>query len=221
MPMRELILPIAREQLAARLQVPGEPRGTVVFVHGSGVDRHDARDAQVARALGDAGFTTLQPELLDERQALERHDAFDIELQCQRLLRLLGWLEREPWAGKRPLGFFASGVGAGIALLAAAKRPERAGAVVCRGGRPDAALFCAPLISVPTLLLVEEDRWPYRPVYDALGGQKELQVVATASGRFDEPEAAQAVAQHAARWFSRHLAGAGSPAALASGGARC
>ena len=219
--MRELILPIAPEQLAACLQVPPEPRGTVVFVHGSGVDRHDARDAQVARALGQAGFATLQPELLDEREALERHDAFDIELQCTRLLGLLRWLEREPWARGRPLGFFASGVGAGVALLASAMRPGRAGAVVCRGGRPDTALSSAPRVSAPTLLLVEEDGWPYRPVYQALGGQKELQVIATASGRFDEPDAAQAVAEQAARWFSRHLRGAQAPAALASGSAPC
>jgi putative phosphoribosyl transferase len=206
--MKELILPIARERLGACLQVPRGPRGTVVFLHGSGVDRHDARDAGVARALARAGFATLQPELLDERQALERHDAFDIDLQCIRLLRLVRWLERERWAAGRPLGFFASGVGAGVALLAAARRPVRAAAIVCRGGRPDTALSSVPLVRAPTLLIAEEDDWPYRSVYEALRGERELRIVPTATGRFDEPAAAQVVAREAERWFVRHLAGA-------------
>ena len=204
--MKELILPIARERLGACLQVPRGPRGTVVFLHGSGVDRHDPRDVEVALALAGAGFATLQPELLDERQALERHDAFDIDLQCIRLLRLVRWLDGERWAGGRPLGFFASGVGAGVALLAAARRPERAGAIVCRGGRPDTALSSAPLVRAPTLVLADQDGWPYRGVYEALGGERELRIVPTATGRFDEPEAAQAVALAAERWFVRHLA---------------
>ena len=46
--MKELVIPIGRERLAACLHVPRAPRGAVVFVHGSGVDRYDARDGQVA-----------------------------------------------------------------------------------------------------------------------------------------------------------------------------
>jgi putative phosphoribosyl transferase len=63
--MTEIALPIAEPPLAATLQKPDHASGIVVFVHGSGVDHHDARDHRVAETLGEAGFATLQPELLD------------------------------------------------------------------------------------------------------------------------------------------------------------
>lgn len=203
--MTEIAIPIAEQALPAALERPEKATGLVVFVHGSGVDRHDERDRRVAEALNQAGFATLQPELLDTRQAGERHDVFDVELQCGRLLHALDWLDATPWAKALPLGLFSAGIGTSVALLAAAKRPERAAAVVCRGGRPDCALFWVPQVKAPTLLLVEEDAWPYRPVYAALSGEKELVVVPTRSRLFDEPEAIEAVLRHATRWFSRHL----------------
>lgn len=207
--MTDVAIPIAERALPASLERPAEAAGIVVFVHGSGVDRHDARDRHVAQALNRAGLATLQPELLDARQAGERHDAFDIELQCSRLLHTLDWLDRAPWARPLPLGFFAAGIGASVALLAAAKRPERAAAVVCRGGRPDCALFWVPQVKAPTLLVVEEDAWPYRPVYDALTGPKELVVVPSPSHLFDDAQAMASVAEHACRWFARYLVAPG------------
>lgn len=204
--MSETAIPLGERRLEAALQIPRRPVGIVVFVHGSGVDRHDARDRCVADELARAGFATLQPELLEPRQASERHDAFDIELQCARLLEAVRWLDESAWAKALPLGIFGCGIGSGVALLAAAKRPERPLAVVCRGGRPDSALFWAPQVRAATLLLVEEDGWPYRQVYETLTGEKSLVVVPSESGSFQEPAAIDAVAQHARRWFLRYLA---------------
>lgn len=204
--MSETSIPAGERKLEAALQIPRHPGGIVVFVHGSGVDRHDARDRFVADELARAGFATLQPELLEPQQAAERHDAFDIELQCARLLEAVRWLDESAWAKALPLGIFGCGIGAGVALLAAAKRPDRPAAVVCRGGRPDSALFWLPRVKAATLLLVEEDAWPYRQVYETLSGEKELIVVPSKSGLFLEPAAIDAVAQHACRWFSRYLA---------------
>jgi dienelactone hydrolase len=203
--MTEIAIPAGGQPLPATLRQPPRPGGVVVFVHGSGVDRHDARDVRIALALGDAGFATLQPELLDARQACDPCNALDLELHGSRLLQALDWLEREPWAAGLPLGLFGAGIGAGVALLAAASRPKRIAAVVCRDGRPDTALFRASSVTAATLLLVEQDGWPYREVYEALPGPKELLVVPSGSGVFDEAAAIGAVAQHAQRWFSRHL----------------
>jgi putative phosphoribosyl transferase len=204
--MTEIAIPAGGQPLPATLHQPPHPGGVVVFVHGSGVDRHDARDMRLAQGLGEAGFATLQPELLDARQACDPCNALDLELHCSRLLQVLDWLEREPWAAGLPLGLFGAGIGAGVALLAAASRPGRIAAVVCRDGRPDSALFRVPCVTAATLMLVEEDGWPYRPAYEALPGLKELVVVPSGSGAFDEPAAIGAVAQHAQRWFARHLA---------------
>jgi dienelactone hydrolase len=203
--MTEIAIPIGERPLAATLHQPSHASGIVVFVHGSGVDRHDARDRRVAETLGEAGFVTLQPELLDALQAHDQSNAHDLELHCSRLLRALDWLDRQPWAARLPLGLFGAGIGSGVALLAAAKRPQRTAAVVCRDGRPDTALFHAPSVRAATLMLVDEDGWPYRQVYDALPDPKELIVVPSESHAFCEPAAIGSIAQHARRWFSRYL----------------
>lgn len=203
--MTEIAIPVAERALGATLHQPANPAGVVVFVHGTGVDRHDARDLRVAEALGEAGFATLQPDLLNRRQACDPCNALDLELHCSRLLPALEWLDRQPWAARLPVGLFGAGIGSGVVLLAAAARPQRTAAVVCRDGRPDTALFRVPLVVAPTLLLVDEDAWPYRQVYEALPGPKELVVVQTGSPAFGEPAAIGAVAQHARRWFARYL----------------
>lgn len=207
--MGEISIPLGEQRFEAALQVPRLPSGIVVFVHGSGVDRYDVRDRYVARKLRQAGIATLQPELLDAWQAVDRHNAFDIELQCTRLLEAVRWLDGKRWASGLPLGYFASGIGAGVALMAAAKKPGRVAAVICRGGRPDAALCWLPHVKAPTLLMVEGLDRPYLLAYESLGCRKELVVVATGSHRFDEPAALEAAAGQARRWFSRYLAEGG------------
>jgi putative phosphoribosyl transferase len=204
--MSDISIPLGERRLEAALQVPRQPGGVVVFVHGSGVDRHDVRDRYVARRLRQAGLATLQPELLDPWQTTERHNAFDIALQCSRLLEAVRWLDGNRWARGLPLGVFGSGIGAGVALMAAAKMPGRVAAVICRGGRPDTALFWLPRVKAPTLLMVEGLERPYLLSYENLGCTKELVVVPTESQRFAEPAALDAVGGHACRWFSRYLA---------------
>lgn len=135
------------------------------------------RDRWVAETLAEAGFTTLQPELLDARQSCDPCNALDVELHGSRLLHALDWLDQQPWAASLPVGLFGAGIGSGVALLAAAKRPQRTAAVVCRDGRPDTALFHAASVTAATLMLVEEDGWPYRQVYDALPVPKETVVI--------------------------------------------
>ena len=197
--MTEIAIPVDERALAATLHQPGTPGAVVLFVHGTGVDRHDPGDLRLAAALGEAGFATLQPDLLDPRQACDPCNALDVDLQCRRLLQALDWLERQPWAAGLRLGLFGAGIGAGVVLFAAASRKERIGALVCRDGRPDTALFRAASVSAPALFLVEQDGWPYREVYDALPEPKEMVVIprlARASG---------AVGRHAQRWFTRYL----------------
>ena len=202
--MSEIFVPIGGRRVAVRVQPAQHPHGTVVFVHGSGVDRHDPRNQFVANKLRRAGFDTVLLDLLEPHEALDCHHIFDIELQAVRLEQTLERLRRtQPLHG--PLGYFATGVGAGVALLAAAKRPADVGAIVARSGRPDTALFWLPKVKAPTLLIVEEPDDCNRVALERLTVEKELAVVPTPSHFFHEAEAIEAVAQHAVRWFSRYL----------------
>jgi pimeloyl-ACP methyl ester carboxylesterase len=202
--MSEIFIPVDGRRVAARVEPAQHPRGTVLFVHGSGVDRHDSRNQFVARRLRREGFDTVALDLLEPHEALDCHHAFDIELQAKRLEQALERL-RETQALHEPLGYFATGVGAGVVLLAAARSPEQVVAIVARSGRPDTALFCLPRVKAPTLLIVEEPDDCNRSALERLTVEKALEVVPSPSHFFREPEALEAVTQHALRWFSRHM----------------
>jgi putative phosphoribosyl transferase len=202
--MSEIFIPIGPRRVAACLQLAQHARGTVVFVHGSGVDRHDARNQFVADKLRRAGFATVLLDLLEPREALDCHHAFDIELQVARLLEALDRMQRShPLPG--PLGYFSTGIGAGVALLAAARRPAGVAAIVARNGRPDTALFWLPHVQAPTLLIVDQPDQCNQLALERLTVDKELAIVPSASHFFREPRALEAVAQHALRWFSRYI----------------
>src|SRR3954469_7034257 len=82
--------------LEATLTLPSESEGLVLFAHGSGSSRFSVRNQRVARALQNAGLSTLLLDLLSEEE--ERTDErtrqlrFDIELLAERLLEAARWL---------------------------------------------------------------------------------------------------------------------------------
>ena len=125
--------------LEALLAVPDQPRGLVIFAHGSGSGRHSPRNAHVAAGLNRAGFATLLIDLLTLAEEADRANVFDIELLGSRLAIAVEWAGRRSELRSLPVGLFGASTGAGAALLAAAKMPENVKAVVSRGGRPDLA----------------------------------------------------------------------------------
>ena len=202
--MSESFIPVGPRRIAAQVRLAPRAQGTIVFVHGSGVDRHDPRNQFVADKLRRAGFATVLIDLLEPHERLDCHHAFDIELQAGRLLEALDRLHgSHPLPA--PLGYFSTGVGAGVVLLSAATRPAGVAAIVARGGRPDTALYSLPQVQAPTLLIVDApDPWNQLAL-ERLAVEKELAVVPSASHTFSEPAALEAVAQHALRWFWRYL----------------
>jgi putative phosphoribosyl transferase len=201
----ELTIPVPGCGLRAELRMAEHPAGIVVLVHGSGVDCHDARNRLVAACLVRAGFGAVLVDLLEACETREPHNVFDIELQAERLTALKDWLRSQPATRSLALGYFATGVGAGVALLAAAKAPQGVGAVVCRGGRPDTALHWLAQLRAPTLFITGHDGQWIGAAYRATGAEKELVRIADAGDAFAEPGVIDAVAEHACRWFSRHL----------------
>jgi len=211
---REVAIPVDDIGLTADLVVPAEDgAGVVLFAHGSGSSRRSPRNREVARELHRHGFATVLVDLLTAPE--EQVDAktaelrFDISLLAGRLVRIVDWLGTEPDLGALPLGLFGASTGAAAALLTAANRPARVGAVVSRGGRPDLAGPALTEVRAPTLLLVGElDEYVIRLNEEAaitLGGDVRVQVVPGATHLFTEPGALATVAGAAADWFGHRL----------------
>jgi dienelactone hydrolase len=203
-----------RVTLEGDLSLPEGARGIVLFAHGSGSSRHSPRNRFVARALHGAGLATLLMDLLTaEEEAVDVHTAhlrFDIGLLAERLVGATAWLTQDPRTADFPIGYFGASTGAGAALVAAAERPDVAGAVVSRGGRPDLAGAALPRVQAPTLLLVGGKDTPVIVMNEEalrhLGTpEKQLVIVPGASHLFEEPGTLEEVARHAVGWFGRYL----------------
>ncbi len=202
--------------LQGDLATPDAARGLVLFAHGSGSSRHSPRNRYVADQLHQAGLATLLFDLLTEdEEAVDRYTAelrFDIALLADRLARATDWVRERPRAGALPVGYFGASTGGGAALVAAARRPDRVGAVVSRGGRPDLAGNALPAVRAPTLLIVGSEDTPVIGLNEMalarLGAtEKKLAIVNGASHLFEEPGALEEAARLAVDWFARHLVG--------------
>ena len=210
---RSVVIDAGDVDLAGDLALPANARGIVVFAHGSGSSRHSSRNRFVAEQLRDADLGTLLMDLLtaDEERidAPTGHLRFDIELLATRLVGAIQWLETLPETRDLPVGLFGASTGGGAALVAAARTPDRVGAVVSRGGRPDLADEDLPQVRAPTLLIVggrdeiviklneQAMRWIVAPA--------RLEIVPGATHLFAEPGTLEQVARLARAWFARYL----------------
>jgi putative phosphoribosyl transferase len=213
---RPIAISAAGARLLGDLTLPAEPRGLVVFAHGSGSSRMSPRNRAVAQVLVDAGLATLLMDLLtaeeEEVDLRTRRLRFDVELLGQRVVATVDELASDPAIGALPVGTFGASTGAAAALIAAADRPERVRAVVSRGGRPDLAGAALRRVTAPTLLIVGE-RDPQvlrlnREAQALLAGESRLEIVPGATHLFEEPGALERVAALAREWFLRHLGAA-------------
>ncbi|MGZ6661516.1 MAG: dienelactone hydrolase family protein [Solirubrobacteraceae bacterium] len=210
---RDVEVPADGVRLAGDLVLPPDARGVVVFAHGSGSGRFSPRNRAVAGVLNQAGLATLLLDLLTaDEEALDlrtRHLRFDVVLLGRRVIATIDWLASDATTKELPVGCFGASTGAAAALIAAAERPERVGAVVSRGGRPDLAGQTLRRVSAPTLLIVggndpEVLRLNQRAL-TALAGEARLEIVPGATHLFEEPDALARVAVLARNWFLQHL----------------
>jgi pimeloyl-ACP methyl ester carboxylesterase len=195
------------------LTLPAETQAAVIFAHGSGSSRHSPRNKYVAQMLNEGGIGTLLIDLLTMEE--ERVDIgtaeyrFNIRLLAERLIAATDWAGTDRRLFSLPLGYFGASTGAAAALVAAAERPERIGAVVSRGGRPDLARNALPSVEAPTLLIVGEwDRDVIelnRQAARAMRAPTEITIVRGATHLFEEEGALEEVASLARAWFEDKL----------------
>ncbi len=202
-------------RLDGELVAPAQPRGLVVFAHGSGSSRHSPRNQYVAQALQQRGYATLLFDLLTPAEGRDPRVRFDIPLLTRRLQAAVdwAWLEADR---HQPMALFGASTGAAAALGVAAARPDIIRAVISRGGRPDlAGPQTLSQVQSPVLLIVggadtevlrlNQAARPY------LQGPSELALVPGATHLFEEVGALEQVAVRAGEWLDRVLGvGAGS-----------
>lgn len=195
--------------IAGQLTIPENPRGVVVFAHGSGSSRHSPRNRFVAQVLNQAGFATVLFDLLTPGEERDRANVFDIGLLATRLVHVTSWLAAQPDTASLPVGYFGASTGAGAALAAAAHPGVKVAAVVSRGGRPDLAGESLRNVHAPTLLIVggrdEMVLRLNRQAQAAIPAECEVAVVPGATHLFEEPGTLEQVAALARDWFVERL----------------
>jgi pimeloyl-ACP methyl ester carboxylesterase len=211
--VESIVIPLESGRIEADLHVPENPTGLVIFAHGSGSSRFSPRNRAVAEFMEKHSLGTLLLDLLTrEEEAVDVHTReyrFDIERLARRVVLATDWAwEREDL---RPLsiGYFGASTGAAAALIAAAERPDRARAVVSRGGRPDLADGWLPRVKAPTLLIVGgEDDAVIGMNEDAMRQMTtivELKIVPGATHLFEEPGTLDQAIRLSTSWFRNYL----------------
>jgi len=207
--VRDVVIPSGERRLQGILSIPRGARAVVAFAHGSGSGRFSPRNQFVAEVLQQGNLATLLLDLLEEEEANDRANVFDIELLAARLQCAANWLAGERETQRLPVGYFGASTGAAAALVAAARHPGKIGAVVSRGGRPDLARSYLPAVVAPTLLIVGgADEVVLQLNEEALAClrcPKQLVVIPGATHLFPESGALAEVSRLAQEWFVRHF----------------
>jgi len=212
---REVRVNIGDDWLIGDLGVPAGATGIVVFAHGSGSGRMSPRNQFVAAALDQRRLATLLIDLLTQDEELvdrrTGHLRFNVRMLAERLVKIADWVHGDEELNHLPIGLFGASTGGGAALIAAAKRPERFGAVVSRGGRPDLAGSWLRHVLAPTLLIVGGRDEPVIQMNEQAMAQMHaevrLEIVPGATHLFEEPGTLERVAALAGQWFETHLGG--------------
>lgn len=201
-------------QLPARLEMPGEAAGVVVYVPGGRSELSSGHGRYLSERFVEAGYGVVRVDLLtaDEDRGFSARS--DTERLAARLLAVMRWVaEHEPTHGL-PLGLYAAHTGADAALRALAELAAEGGeylvrCLVCRSARPDQAGEHLDLVNVPTLLLVAagdaEGLRRNRGALAHLDGESTLEVVGEASADFDEDRAVERLAARSVAWYERYL----------------
>jgi len=211
---QEVSIVAGKVRLAGTLCLPKNPKGLVLFAHGSGSSRHSPRNQYVAEALQAHGLATLLFDLLTrDEEAVDRRTAelrFNIDLLAKRLVEATRWAIGNPDTKNLTIGYFGASTGAAAALVAAARLPDLVDAVVSRGGRPDLAGGSLAEVRAATLLLVGGlDEIVIDLNRQALSRLKcrdrQLVIIPGATHLFEESGTLEEVAQSATEWFVHHL----------------
>jgi pimeloyl-ACP methyl ester carboxylesterase len=205
----DLDIPLSSVTLKGDLVIPDNPKGIVIFSHGSGSGRFSSRNRMVAELIQKENIGTFLFDLLTQEEDELYENRFDIDLLSDRLIETTQWLMDYKSTKNLPIGYFGASTGAASALRAAAYFKTKIKAVVSRGGRPDLAITELPQVTAPTLLIVGGLDVPVigmnKMAFDELESVKEMKIIPGATHLFEEPGKLFEVAELAIVWYKRHL----------------
>ena len=211
---RTVRVPTAGVLLDGDLALPAaQPRGVVLFAHGSGSSRRSPRNRRVASVLQESGWATLLMDLLTPQEEQidlrTRELRFDIPRLAERLTGAADWLGQQNDTAQLSLALFGASTGAAAALITAAERPERVRLIISRGGRPDLAGDALARVQAPTLLIVGERDPEVRQLNQeaaaVMRAPVSIEVVPAATHLFEEPGGLEAVIDLAVSALERNL----------------
>jgi putative phosphoribosyl transferase len=153
----ERVIPAGEDLIKGTLDAPFAAHAIVVLLHTSSTARFGMESRFASEVLGQAGFATLQVDLLTPAEAAtlanSRHPEQHVELLLGRVLAVVDWLGSQRETSELAIGLFASRSET-IPALMAAERTSRIAAVVSHGGCPDYAQDAVGQLRAPTLLIV-------------------------------------------------------------------
>jgi putative phosphoribosyl transferase len=156
----ERVIPVGDAFIRATLNLTHGARGIIALLHASSAHRFGASSRFASEVFGQAGFATLQVDLLmppeEASPSFNRHPEQSIPLLLRRTLAIVDWLANQRETVDLTLGLFASSMETVPALMAAERNP-RIAAVASQGGYPDFAPDAVEELRVPTLLIVGRD----------------------------------------------------------------
>jgi putative phosphoribosyl transferase len=212
---KERVFPVTVNSIALEgdLVIPPQAESLIILVHSISRGRYSQSSQHIAAVLHEAGLATLAINLLTLHEEASdwrtKYLLFNANLLAERLGGATDWLTSNPATQDLKMGYFAMGIEAGAAMLAAAEKPNRVGAIACLGGRVDLANAVLSKIKMPTLLMVsEEDSRAQRISQNALEkvqAEKQLKMIVGATYLNENLQALNKVADSAAQWFKQYL----------------
>jgi putative phosphoribosyl transferase len=202
-------IPVGKVSLEGNLSLPPDPKGLVIFSHGSGSSRFSPRNNFVSEELFNNDIGTFLFDQLTREEGALYSRRFDVNLLAERLVFVTEWLSKISILGDLPFGYFGASTGAASAIIASVILKEKIKALVIRGGRPDLASAALTGLSTPVLFIVGELDVTVRRLnedaYARVKSPRQLKIIPSATHLFEEPGALEEVSDLSVRWFSKYL----------------
>ena len=206
-----LVIPCEHGQLHGSLALLPNAHGIVVLAHT--LQALDHRDGALAAELNDAGYSTLNADLLPHEEERFPDVQHNVPLLARRLLAFLGTLHHAVQTGEipaQPIGLFGANATTPVVVRVAAQRDHDIGAVICRGGMIDlAGILYLHTLNSPLLLLHEQSDTMgiagNRRALQEINGCKELKLIPDLGLEFLGTPGFRALSFETSNWLRQHF----------------
>jgi len=205
-------IPSEHGLLHGSLVLHPDARGLVVLVHDT--KRLDTRDEITGQAFHEAGFSTLNIDLIARQEENFPDIHNNVPLLAKRLLDFLDQIKLRTQLGELPIvpiGLFGANATTPVVVRVAALRDHDIAALVCRGGLIDLAgvLYLHSLAS-PVLVLAEETDTQHiassRRALREIRCRSELKIIPEIGIDYAVSAGFEAIAKESCQWFATHFA---------------